>query len=111
MKIAIIGAGISGLSLGSWLVKNHFPKNQISIFEANTDCGGVINTSSEEGYLVENAAAFFTNKKPSIHRLCLFLKLDRDIILSSPEANLKYIYYNNCLNALHSNPLRFFFVI
>ena len=92
------------MEIGSWLVKNHF----LSIFEANTDCGGVINTSSEEGYLVENAAAFFTNKKPSIHRLCLFLKLDRDIILSSPEANLKYIYYNNCLNELHSNPLRFF---
>ena len=31
MKIAIIGAGVSGLSLGSWLVKNNFPQKQISI--------------------------------------------------------------------------------
>ena len=95
MKIAIIGAGISGLSLGSWLVKNNFPKKQISIFEADSSCGGMIDTHLENNYLVESAASFFTNKKLSIHRLCLFLGLDRNIVLSSPEANLRYIYYNN----------------
>ncbi len=108
MKIAIIGAGISGLSLGSWLVKNHFPKKQISIFEASADCGGVIDTSLEKDYLVESAAAFFTNKKLSIHRLCLFLGLDKDIILSTPETNLRYIYYNNRLNKIGANLLNFF---
>ena len=53
-------------------------------------------------------AAFFTNKKLSIHRLCLFLGLDRNIILSSPEANLRYIYYNNRLNEISTNPLKLF---
>ena len=108
MKIAIIGAGISGLSLGSWLVKNNFPKKQISIFEAESSCGGMIDTHLENNYLVESAASFFTNKKLSIHRLCLFLGLDRNIILSSPEANLRYIYFNNRLNELSPNPLKFF---
>ena len=108
MKIAIIGAGISGLSLGSWLVKNNFPKKQISIFEADSSCGGMIDTHLENNYLVESAASFFTNKKLSIHRLCLFLGLDRNIVLSSPEANLRYIYYNNRLNKISTNPLKFF---
>ena len=85
MKIAIIGAGVSGLSLGSWLVKNNFPQKQISIFEASANCGGVIDTNLEKGYFVEHAAPFFTNKKLSIHRLCLFLGLDRNIILSNPK--------------------------
>ena len=68
----------------------------------------MIDTHLENNYLVESAAAFFTNKKLSIHRLCLFLGLDRNIILSSPEANLRYIYYNNRLNEISTNPLKLF---
>ena len=49
-KIAIIGAGISGLSLAFWLQKKDF---QIKIFEQSDRVGGSIVTEEEAGFLLK----------------------------------------------------------
>lgn len=109
MSIAIFGAGISGLSLGCSLLKNKFPKKQLSIFESSKEIGGFINTISENNYLVETAATMFTDKNLSVHRLCLFLGLDQDLIVSDGQSLKRYIYYNNKLNLFKPKPLALLF--
>lgn len=52
-KVAIIGAGFSGLSLARYLTQSGV---QCEIFEATNRCGGLIKTERKEGYLVESAA-------------------------------------------------------
>jgi oxygen-dependent protoporphyrinogen oxidase len=52
-KVAIIGAGFSGLSLARYLVQAGI---SCEIFEATDRCGGLIKTERKEGLLVESAA-------------------------------------------------------
>jgi len=50
-NIAILGSGISGLSAAYALAKQG---HDVSIFESGKVAGGVIQTTSEEGYMAEH---------------------------------------------------------
>ena len=50
-KVAIIGAGISGLSTAYFLNKKNI--NDINIFESNSKPGGVIQTFKNDKYIYE----------------------------------------------------------
>lgn len=52
-KVAIIGAGFSGLSLARYLVQSGI---ECEIFEASNRCGGLIKTDIRNGFLIESAA-------------------------------------------------------
>lgn len=52
-KIAIIGAGISGLSLAWYLKKKYREKIALQIFEARERAGGWIRSSMSQGHLFE----------------------------------------------------------
>ena len=108
MKLAIIGGGISSLALGCYLLKNNFPKENLIIYEKEAQVGGVINTISDGGYLIETAAAFFTENNKSIKNLCYFLGLKEELIPAEIKSAKRYIYYNNRLNLIQKNPLAFF---
>jgi len=41
VKIAILGAGVSGLALGRFLVERGFPREDIHLFEAQGKPGGL----------------------------------------------------------------------
>lgn len=52
-KVAIIGAGFSGLSLARYLAQEGIG---CEIFEATNRCGGLIKTERKDGFLIESAA-------------------------------------------------------
>jgi len=87
--IIIIGAGISGLSLGFYLKKESkkFLKKKISfcILESNDRVGGKLYTESVNNCLIEHAADCFLNKE-SIINLINDLHIQKDVIPYNEQA-------------------------
>ncbi|HJO27420.1 MAG TPA: FAD-dependent oxidoreductase [Planctomycetota bacterium] len=55
MKIAILGAGVSGLSLARTLVEEGAPLDSISIFEAAPEVGGLMGSKELAGFTYDTA--------------------------------------------------------
>lgn len=102
MKVAIIGAGISGLTL-AYKLKNFGIETRI--FEAGSTSGGYIQSLKEEGYLIESGPQSFLNNEPVTMRLISELRLNSQLISTNPESQWRYIYYNNKLNQIHPSSL------
>ena len=97
-KVAIIGAGFSGLSLARYLVQAGV---QCEIFEATNRCGGLIKTERKEGLLVESAANAIL---ASAEVEKLFSELNIPFEKAGFKSNSRYIFRNKA-SAL---PLNFF---
>ncbi|KJR42378.1 protoporphyrinogen oxidase [Candidatus Magnetoovum chiemensis] len=89
MKIIIVGAGISGLSLAYILLKK-IPSVQINILEQSSKAGGKISTDKEEGFLLESSVNGFLDNKPET--LDLIAMLGINPMRSSDKAKKRYIY-------------------
>ncbi len=98
MKVAIIGAGISGLTL-AYRLKTYGIETEI--FEANTSSGGYIQSLKEGGYLIEAGPQSFLNTEPMTLQLISDLNLNSQLLFANPDSRLRYIYYNNVLNKIH----------
>ena len=96
MKVAIIGAGISGLTL-AYRLKTLGIKTQI--FEAGSNSGGYIQSLKEEGYLIESGPQSFLDHEPKTMHLISELGLNSQLL--STNSKSRYIYYNNKLNPIH----------
>lgn len=104
--IAIIGAGISGLSLGCFLKSQGFPEKEIFIFESSNRCGGVLQTIQDQGYQIETAANLYPYGRKSARKLCDILGLISDIIpLQTKE---RYLYLEKKLQKFSLHPLHIF---
>ena len=71
MRIAIVGAGISGLA-AAYYVRKLIPDAQVTLFEASDRLGGVLRTERDGDYLVEHAADNFLRgpTAPWANELC-----------------------------------------
>ncbi|MEQ1826824.1 MAG: protoporphyrinogen oxidase [Pirellula sp.] len=68
MRIAIIGAGISGLAT-AWYLQRLLPHASATVFDLNSHVGGVIQTRTESPYLVELGADGFATLVPDALRM------------------------------------------
>jgi len=96
--VLIIGAGISGLSLGWWLARLGL---QVEIWEAEDRIGGKIKTTRQDGYLTERAAAMVMNFRPEVSELIAESGLESIKTTRQSEAEARrYLLHNNQLTAL-----------
>lgn len=103
-KIIIIGAGISGLSLG-WFLKQHHGDNvEIRILEASERPGGQICTHRHENFIFEQGPHSwrFDNANSSLYRLIKDLKLEHQILFAGNAALNRYIYFEKSLHKIPS---------
>lgn len=100
MKVAIIGAGISGLTL-AYRLKTLGIETQI--FEASSISGGYIQSLKEDGYLIEAGPQSFLDNEPVTMDIISELGLNSQLL--STNSKLRYIYYNNKLNPIHPSSL------
>lgn len=109
-RVAILGAGISGLTCAYQLKKKN-PNLQITLFDQSDQVGGKMQTQIEGGYLFEMGPhSLRLNKK---HHQVIFdlfkeLKLYQKIIKPSKNAKKKYLLVNHKLKNFFPNPLSFF---
>lgn len=105
MRITIIGAGISGLSLGYALLQKR-QDVELKIFEGESRPGGKIRTEKTGGYLCEASVNGFLNNKPET--LELAAKLFLNPLKSNDNARKRYILTENRLQLIPDNPKSFF---
>jgi oxygen-dependent protoporphyrinogen oxidase len=103
-KIAIIGAGISGLSLAFWLQRKKF---KISLFEQSDRPGGSIITEKENGFLMDMGPNSTLETSPVIRQLVADTGLSDQKCYANEVANNRYILRNGCLHALPMSPAKF----
>src|SRR6516162_2114770 len=89
--IVVIGGGISGLSTAYHLWKIKKERNldlKITLVEAASRLGGVINSEQEQGYVVEHGPDAFLVEKPWALTLCEELNL-KPYLIAAPEGKGK----------------------
>ncbi len=90
-KVAIIGAGISGLSFGYQLIKNNH--HNFTIYESASRCGGVISTHSDSKYLYEEGPNTFSISDK--RTLKMINDLNLEIVYPLDSSKARYILRNN----------------
>ncbi|MBC5772446.1 protoporphyrinogen oxidase [Pontibacter sp. KCTC 32443] len=100
MRVAIIGAGISGLALAYYLQKLGIPYD---LFEAGERVGGNIQTIQESGYLLELGPNSLQST-PELQALIRELKLEQEVVPTAQAGNHRYILRDGSYEKLPTNP-------
>ncbi len=109
-KIAIVGAGISGLTTAYALLNSsqftvHSSQFDITVFEADARAGGKIWTDLTDGFLCEKGANGFLDNKPKTLELCEELGIKP--LRSNDNAKKRYIFSEGKLHTLPESPTAF----
>ncbi len=101
--IAVIGAGISGVSFAyeiNKLIKTNNLPYKVKILEASSRSGGVINSQPFYNHTIENGPEAFLTQDKYILSLIDELGLSEDLISMNSHFRRTFIYSNNELNPL-----------
>ncbi len=109
-RIAIVGAGISGLAT-AFAIEQQAQSAGIEIetilIEKNTRIGGKIDSVKADGYLCESGPNGFLDSKPATLDLCKELKVDSQLLRSDDNARKRFIYSAGELHKMPENGLAF----
>lgn len=94
-SVAIVGGGITGLAAAFRL--EELSACAIDLFEASGDIGGVLNTISRDGYLVEHSADMFTTAEPEALDLCRRLNYESELISPCEDHRRALLVHNGKL--------------
>jgi protoporphyrinogen/coproporphyrinogen III oxidase len=92
-RVAIIGGGISGLA-AALRITELLPHAELELFEAAGRLGGVLDTVSLDGFLVERSADNFLTTPPAAVELCRRLSID-DQLLNTDETRRRAMIVRN----------------
>ena len=92
-RIAIVGAGISGLSL-AWHLKRLIKDCHVELFEASDRVGGVIQTKPEEPFLAELGADNFATLVPDALRMVEEMGLRSEFFGPKPDHRIAQVVRN-----------------
>jgi oxygen-dependent protoporphyrinogen oxidase len=98
-RIAIIGAGLSGLSLGYLLKKK---KYHVDIFEREITAGGYAGSIKANGYLVERGPNSFLDNDPKF--LSLIDELGVKRVPASNRSKSRYLYVGKSIHKVPTKP-------
>jgi protoporphyrinogen/coproporphyrinogen III oxidase len=102
-RIAILGAGISGLSLAHFLLRRN-PTCEISLFEKGAQAGGWIESDTSTGFLFEGGPRIFkASRCKELLELTASLGLADELIFSAPSANVRYLFSDGRLQRFPTN--------
>ncbi|XXF79339.1 protoporphyrinogen oxidase [Myxococcaceae bacterium GXIMD 01537] len=104
MSIAIIGAGISGLSL-AWGLRSR--GRDVVLLEAGSRLGGNIHTRERDGFVLEAGPNSFLDKEPATRALAAALGLEGRIRAGDAAAKRRYLYTRGRLRLVPSSPPAF----
>ena len=100
-KVAVLGAGISGLSFAYYLKKYH-SNIDVVVFEKSSRAGGVVFSEKIENLIFEWGARGIRPKGNGqvVLELVEELGLWNELVFSDEKAKKRYLYHNNKLQVL-----------
>ena len=99
VRIAVVGAGISGLSAAHRIVQLA-PQSQLALFDAKDRLGGVLQTVHTEGYQIELSADNFITTLPWGLDLCQCLGLADQLVQTNPAYRRTFVVHRGRLHPL-----------
>jgi protoporphyrinogen/coproporphyrinogen III oxidase len=103
-SVAIIGAGITGLTAAFYLKRQGVP---VTVYEAGGRAGGVIQSSRQNGFLAEAGPNTILETSPEISELIRDLNLESHRIYPNPEAKNRYVVRDKKPVAMPSSQAEF----
>ncbi len=104
MRVAVIGAGISGLTTAYFLKQSGL---QVEIFEKNERVGGSIITVKQNGFLIDLGPNSTLETSDVLRRLISHVGLDEQKVYANDLSNNRYVVRNGQLHALPLSPPAF----
>src|SRR5258706_3780086 len=104
-SVAIIGAGITGLTAAFYLKRQGVP---VTVYEAGDRVGGVIQSSRQNGFLAESGPNTILETSPTITQLVRDAGLQSRRLDTSPQAEARYLVRDRRPIAMPSSQLRIF---
>jgi protoporphyrinogen/coproporphyrinogen III oxidase len=101
-RIAIIGAGISGMAAAYELALQQRAGAAIEfvLFEAVSRLGGIVETVGRDGFVIECGPDSWVTEKPWAHELAVELGLENELVPSNDDRRKTYIARGNALTAM-----------
>jgi oxygen-dependent protoporphyrinogen oxidase len=103
--VAIIGAGITGLTAAFYLKRKGIP---VAVYETGGRVGGVIQSSRQNGFLAESGPNTILETSPRITQLIRDAGLESRRFNTSPQAEARYVVHNQRPIAMPSSQLGIF---
>jgi len=100
--IAVVGAGITGLTAAHELTK---AGHAVTVFEARGEAGGAIRTIHRDGWLVEAGPNTLLLRDRSLDGFFAEAGLDRELQVANPESAKRFIVRGGRPHALPQGPL------
>ncbi len=107
MTIAIIGGGISGLTVLHYLKQRFADTVDIVLFEREPSPGGTVRTFKKDQCLFESGPNGFLDDQPTTLELVRQLRAEDQLIEADAQAKRRYIQFNGCLHPVPMGPLSF----
>jgi oxygen-dependent protoporphyrinogen oxidase len=86
--VAIVGAGITGLTAAFYLQTAGIP---VTVYEASARAGGVIQTERRDGFLVERGPNTILESAPEVSNLVRDLELTSRCLYPAPGMTARYV--------------------
>ena len=96
-RVAVIGAGISGLAAAIELQSHGL---DVLVFEASNRAGGPIRTELDQGYVIDAGPDSFLSYKPGGLALASRLAIQNQIVNTSPDGGGTFIVHNGEMEPL-----------
>lgn len=101
-RIAIVGAGITGLAAAHRLIEPHFGTTprvipDVVLFEAAGRAGGIVRSERAGGFVFEHGPDSFVTDKPEALALCERLGLLHEVIEMRPQYRRSFVVHQGKL--------------